>query len=406
MAPGTMRRMLDNILTTLRNKLPSQPVVIVEHSLKHDMDELVASILPRMSLAIVDDRNTAQAAGERVFKALSTKFACTHVTLEQAAADDASAEVLHTRSAKCDALVAVGSGTINDLCKYIAHMNSKPYIAIPTAASMNGYLSANASITMEGYKKTMPAQMPAGVLCDLSVIAAAPASLNKSGMGDSLARSTAQADWLLSHLVLGTAYDETPFNLLLPVEEELLANARGIALADMQSLKALMQTLLVSGLGMTAAGGSYPASQGEHMIAHTMEMMTESDALHGEAIGITTLTMARMQEKFLHAKPKLREDLFPVEKITELLGAQVAGEAKKAFAQKQERMRSAMIQNWGSVASRIEKIKIPAQRLLQVLEDMKAPAIPAALNWPDAQYDTAVNTARFLRDRFTFLDLK
>ena len=47
--------------------------------------------------------------------------------------------------------------------------------------------------------------------------------------------------------------------------------------------------------------GSYPASQGEHLIAHTMEMKhgsTLMESYHGEQIGVTTLcTMAEIQEE-------------------------------------------------------------------------------------------------------------
>ena len=57
-----------------------------------------------------------------------------------------------------DALVAVGSGTINDLCKYAAAQDGKPYAVFATAPSMNGYTSKNAAITVDGHKKSLPAR--------------------------------------------------------------------------------------------------------------------------------------------------------------------------------------------------------------------------------------------------------
>src|SRR5262249_15299422 len=151
---------------------------------------------------------------------------------------------------------------------------------------------------------------------------AAPARLAKSGLGDALARPTAQADWLLSHLLLGTAYNALPFTLLAPLEPALHDQARGIAKGDSESIRLLLQTLLLSGLGMTIAGGSYPASQGEHMIAHAYHMLSREEAgtLHGEEIGVTTLTMARLQEDLLHRPLILKSRKFPQAQIEQLFG--------------------------------------------------------------------------------------
>ncbi|MDE3061187.1 MAG: iron-containing alcohol dehydrogenase, partial [Pseudomonadota bacterium] len=246
----------------MQKSLPSLPEMLCSRSLKHDIDELVAMVFPRMRLAVVDDTRTARALGDQVFRALKSRFECLHLTLEGvSAADDVTAAYIRNKSKSCDALIAVGSGTVSDLCKYASFQDGKPYIVFPTAATMNGYLSANASITIDGYKKTLPAQMPRAVFCDLSVIAAAPVCLNKSGLGDALARPTAQADWLLSHLLLNTPYTDVPFSLLKPLEAALFENARGIARGDAPSIELLLQTLLLSGFGMTIAGGSYPASQ-------------------------------------------------------------------------------------------------------------------------------------------------
>ncbi|MEO0973902.1 MAG: YdeI/OmpD-associated family protein, partial [Pseudomonadota bacterium] len=43
--------------------------------------------------------------------------------------------------------------------------------------------------------------------------------LIRAGVGDSICRPTAQTDWLLSHLVLGTPYIEEPFAVLAEDEE-------------------------------------------------------------------------------------------------------------------------------------------------------------------------------------------
>jgi len=86
---------------------------------------------------------------------------------------------------------------------------------------MNGYTSVNAAITVNGHKKSLPAQAPRGAFFDLAILTAAPARLIRSGLGDSLCRSTSQADWLLAHLLLDKPYRQLPY-ALLEEDEKLL----------------------------------------------------------------------------------------------------------------------------------------------------------------------------------------
>ncbi|MGE0754524.1 MAG: iron-containing alcohol dehydrogenase, partial [Alphaproteobacteria bacterium] len=319
---------------------------------------------------------------------------------------------VRTNSEGADALVAVGSGSINDVCKYNAQRTNRPYLVIPTAASMNGYVSANASIRVQGYKQTFSGMMPQAVLCDMALISGAPARLNKSGLGDSLARSTAQADWLLSHLILGTPYDDELYTPLIDCEEELFSHAKGVAEGHPESLQLLMQTLLMSGIGMTAAGGSYPASQAEHMIAHAYGMMKFTQPVpktfHGEEIGVTVLTMARLQEKLLHKMAAIRKDDFDLQEIQKHYGNKMTLEAQALFAKKYAGLRehSSHIAGWQDMAGKIDEITIAPSRLQQVLTAMDAPTTPEALGWNPMHYAAAGNTARYMRDRFTFLDLQ
>ena len=103
-------------------------------------------------------------------------------------------------------------------------------------------------------------------------MAAAPQRLIASGFGDSLARATAQADWLMAHLLLGKPYRETPFMLLADDEEAMIAAAPALKAGDVAAIELLVRTLVMSGFGMTLCGGSYPASQGEHLISHYIDM--------------------------------------------------------------------------------------------------------------------------------------
>ena len=402
----------DKTTAKIKTLLPNLPIILGENSLRHDIDDLVESILSKMRVCVVDDVRTSTAFGDDVFRAVKGE----HLTLQGfPEASDKQVEYIRERSKKCDALAAVGGGTISDLCKYISRLDGKPYIVFPTAASMNGYLSANASISFSGHKTTVPAQLPQAVFCDFGVIASASPRLSKAGLGDSLARPTAQADWLLSNLLLGTEYNAEVFELLADTEAEVFDNAGGIAACDLQTIKKLTELLLLSGLGMTIAGGSYPASQGEHMIAHTYNMLSEVlgarysvlggelPNLHGEEIAITTLYMAELQEKLIRWKPKLRTETFPTEELKTLFGEKLTANFEKEFLKKSN---IPEITNWESIAEKIEKIAIPSKKLETILRKAKAPTLPKDIGWSDDDFQNACKLARFTRDRFTFLDLQ
>src|SRR5579871_4329666 len=101
----------------LHKSLPELPQLVSARSLKHDSDDLVAMALPNLTLAVIDDRHTAEACGSQVFRALKGRFSAIHITLEGApVADQERMDYIRRAAAPCNGLVAVGSGTINDLC--------------------------------------------------------------------------------------------------------------------------------------------------------------------------------------------------------------------------------------------------------------------------------------------------
>jgi glycerol dehydrogenase-like iron-containing ADH family enzyme len=195
-----------------------------------------------------------------------------------------------------DVLIAFGSGTINDIVKRAAYLSGKPYICTPTAPSMNGYGSRNASLINGHKKSSLQGALPIAILADLEIVAQAPLRMIQAGLGDSMARPTAQADWLLSHQVKGTAYDARVYELTKEAEAYVFDRAEQLLERDATTIAKLMELLILSGLGMTIAGSSAPASGGEHAIAHVIEELhgNPNETLHGEQIAYTSQVMAGM----------------------------------------------------------------------------------------------------------------
>ena len=390
--------------------------VVIARSLAGMEADVVRPLSLGRRLAVVSDPTTHAILGERVERALMSLSEVTSIVLpEQPHADDATVERLRAATVSADALVAVGSGTINDLCKFVSARDRKPYVVFGTAPSMNGYTSLNAAITVHGHKKSLPAQAPAGAFLDLSILAAAPVRMIRSGLGDSLCRATAQADWLLSHLLFDLPYRTMPFVLLAEDEPELFASAEELVNGDLDAMEKLVRTLLLSGFGTAICGSSQPASQGEHLISHYGDMLPDAGrpfTFHGEQIGVTTLTMARLQGCLLDGPPPT----VSVDNNTEAHFISRFGPAiglscwtdfsrKRLTADKAARVNQRIADKWPAIRAAIGAISLHADMLALVLEQAKAPRTPEDLGWRRASYQDAVRHAREIRDRYTFLDL-
>ena len=98
------------------------------------------------------DKNTFSAAGERVSDLLKDQG----IKIKQYIFDDdrvepneASVGLAVMNFDPCvDAVIAVGSGVINDISKIVANASGKTYIVVATAPSMDGYASATSSIPL------------------------------------------------------------------------------------------------------------------------------------------------------------------------------------------------------------------------------------------------------------------
>ena len=389
--------------------------VVIERSLAGLEVDLVRDLGLPSRLAIVSDENTQVVLGDRIAGALAAWGNVKHVVLPGTPhADLTTANKLRRESKSCDALIAIGAGTINDLCKYTSALDDKPYVIFATAPSMNGYTSVNAAITVEGHKKTLPAQGAVGVFIDLQVCAEAPRRLIVSGFGDSVCRPTAQCDWLLAHLLHGTPYREAPFTILQDDEETLLTEPGALVAGDLDAMRCLARTLVLSGFGMTICGSSAPASQGEHLISHFMDMLPPPGwrgAYHGEQIALTSLTMARIQEQILSSgRPGLQPTDTTFEDVVRVFGDELGNACWQEFEPKSLQAAGAahldalLEDNWTEFSNCLTAVSKSAGILEQALRRIGAPVKPEDIGLSREYYDHAVLNARLIRNRYGFLD--
>ncbi|MDX2083073.1 MAG: iron-containing alcohol dehydrogenase [Rickettsiales bacterium] len=339
--------------------------------------------------------------------------------LKNPQADWKNLQKIYEASENCNFILALGSGTISDLCKYSSAQKNIPYAIFISAASMNGYLSKNASITISGHKKTLPATLPKAVFCDLKILKSAPLELTKAGIGDSLCFYCCWFDWYLSHRILGSKFDKKPFEILRKKMKFFVKNFAKFSLQDESFLKLLIEILLLSGQGMTIADGSYPASQSEHLIAHTISMKFPKIAaktLHGQQIAVTSLTVAKLQKKLLDKYSakfplSITRSFVSIVEIENFFGKKIAKECavefqKKIFSQKKINQINILLQkNWQKIRQDLQKIYFDDKRLKKIFTHFKIKTSPQSLGLSKSQYQDCIMFAKFIRNRFTCLDL-
>lgn len=242
-------------------------------------------------LTMICDENTYEAVGKQAEDLLT---GLTKVLLKGADihADEASVGRVMDQlkdQGRPDALVAAGSGTIHDITRYCAFDMDLPFISIPTAASVDGYTSTVAAMTLQGFKKTVPSCAPKIIVADSNILKEAPLRLTASGVGDLLGKYTALADWKIAHLITGEYFCQEICRMEEEALEIMCSSLPGLKERNIASYEQLMYGLLLSGLAIQMTGNSRPASGTEHHMSHLWEMEAVNshlDFYHGEKVGV------------------------------------------------------------------------------------------------------------------------
>jgi len=195
-------------------------------------------------------------------------------------------------------IIAVGSGTINDISRIMSYKLNIPYIIVATAPSMDGYASTVSPLIINGSKKTYEAVYPYAILADMNIVKEAPKEMICAGFGDIVGKYTALSDWQLSKDVNKEYYCETCVEMVRFAMKKCIDNAQGIAMKDSQAIRYLMEALVLSGVVMGMVGNSRPASGAEHHLSHYWEVEAIAKGiehpLHGNSVGVGTVVISRI----------------------------------------------------------------------------------------------------------------
>lgn len=262
---------------------------------------------------LVTDNYTYEAAGRQVEQLLDQAGLPYHKRVFQTETplvpnEYALGSVLAAMTSQDDMLLAVGSGTLNDVTKYVSARTGIPYVIAATAPSMDGYASTVAPTILDGFKTTLPAVYPAAIVADVDILKDAPMPMLTAGFGDIIGKFTSLADWRLSHQLNGEYYCPEVAGVIEAAVETCAANAKALAQREPQAIRAMTEALILSGLAMGMVGVSRPASGAEHQMAHYWEMDAlrrgEEHPLHGNAVGVGTVLAASLYEMAVEYLPQ------------------------------------------------------------------------------------------------------
>lgn len=408
-------------------------VALVENGLLHKIPAAIAPFVRPGPIAIVCDAITRAIAADALdallqqagFDTVLFELApspgeelpnCDDVTIDRVAAILATADFGFA--------FAVGAGTLNDLVKMAAHRRSIPYACVATAPSMNGFTSSIAAILSDGVKTTQPCTPPIAVFADPVILAAAPYRMIASGIGDLYSKPVSNADWRLAHRLL----DQPHSSIVMEIVEAGSALLDGVAerlpARDLDAVAKLAGALMLSGLAMQAAGNSGPASGGEHLISHYIDMTSvafgESHDFHGCQVAVGTIVTSRLYEYLaaqdpasfdiearVAALPSWEEKSAAIDRDFGPLAPAVREHAQKihptpeALRARLTRLRD----NWDSIIADVSTTLRPSSELEAELISAHCPTRFPEIGVARDRARRSVVLSRDIRARFTILHL-
>ena len=394
--------------------------------------EMFMKLFPQKTAVIVADVNTWEVAGKDVHASLNeagVPQARPYVFEdEELYAEWKYVEKLQEYLASVDAVaIAVGSGVINDLTKYVSHVLGRRYMCVGTAASMDGYTAFGASITKDGNKQTFQCPAPYGFVMDSIIAAAAPKELAASGYADLIAKIPAGADWMLADLVGNDSIDEFSWELVQGGLRESLADPAAVHAGDIEKTEALSEGLLMSGFAMQAIQSSRPASGTEHQFSHCWDMENlcheGKHVSHGFKVGIGTLASTAVVE-FLLTKDlealdvekcvsewkswsEMEEEMNNVFSGKPVLLSRGLNEARAKYVDKEGlRKQLGLIRDsWTEMKVKIKNQIIPFDEVRENLRLIGAPYEPEHIGVSRERMRTTFSYIPYMRSRFTALDV-
>lgn len=321
---------------------------------------------------------------------------------------------------------AVGSGTINDICKLASFQCGKLYFTFATAPSVDGYTSCGAAICDKGFKKTIFCNPPFAVFGCPDVLSKAPLLLLSSGYGDLIAKVPAGADWIIADELGIQVIDKKSWNLLQPNLRSIVSNPATLMKRNSGTSANVFSGLINSGLAIQELGDSRPASGAEHLFSHTLEMYqhlnNRPELTHGHKVALGTMVSTAFYELFLslsEEKINVSLDSFnpPTwnQKQNQIIntivheslidGAINSCRAKFVTPEDFPKRKELISQHLLNIRERVRKQLLPLNEIRRLLVLAQCPVSPSNVGLSAAEFLRIIKCSNLIRSRYTILDL-
>ena len=377
---------------------------------------------------VIADENTFAAAGEKVINNLTengipfTRFTYGKERIEPD--ERALGSLLLHFDHRCDILIAIGSGVLNDITKIVAKLSGLPFIVVATAPSMDGFASSTSSVIRGGLKVSVDSACPDVVIGDTDVLKDAPLPMLRAGLGDMLAKYTSLCEWRIGRVVTGEYYCEEVARMIRAAVKKCVDNASGILTRDPAAVDAVMEGLIVSGIAADWAGVSRPVSGTEHYFSHLWDMRALEFgtpwSLHGIQCGIGELLTLEKYEELKKTRPDKNRALSFFEefdrdawfgriraylgKSAEAIIDSAAGSDRYDKEKHAERVEN-ICENWDDILRIIDEELPSYETMEEILKTIDAPRKPSDIGIPDGETPLAFQMTRDIRDKYILSSL-
>ena len=200
---------------------------------------------------------------------------------------------------KPEIVYAVGGGLVADAAKYFAVKLDLPLVVLPTALSVDAFITAASGIRRDGCVYYIETKPPETLILDLDVVAAAPAWVRAAGITDVMSITTGCWDWKFAHdkgqnppgmEFIPWVYDNAQ-SILAGVLDCAEAAGRG----DKAGLKTLYDCLAVEVQLCNQFGHSRPEEGSEHYFAYSVENLVGHGLPHGDLVGPGIMIISKLQ---------------------------------------------------------------------------------------------------------------
>jgi len=267
-------------------------VVLAGHGVISRLGEVCREFAFHKEILIITGSRTRQICGDDAVEILKKSGMSPEVAVcNSATREEVDAVVEKARGINPSLIVGVGGGSKIDIAKVSASRLNIPFISVPTSAAHDGISSPRASIKEDGVPYSIEAVMPIAIIADTSILVKAPHRFLAAGCADVIANTTAVLDWELASRLHNEPFSTSAATIARFSAETLISHADAIKPGVEESVWFAIKQIIISGISMSIAGSSRPASGSEHMFAHMLERIAPNRSLHGEQCGVGAIMM-------------------------------------------------------------------------------------------------------------------